>query len=67
MKPHGLFAPFGTQPRRAWCTKPLGGGAGDIVEVGASDDDTDEQRAIATAFIGIRLARIDAAAAPGGG
>ena len=50
-------------PSQAWSTKPPG--ADDTVEVGDSDDDAAEQRAIATGFIGSLLARIDAAAAPG--
>ena len=65
MKPHGLIAPFCTQPWRAWCTKTPGQGADNVVEVSDSDDDAAEQHAIATGFVGSLLARIDAAAAPG--
>ena len=64
LKPHGLIAPFGTQPSQAWNAKPPG--ADSTVDVGDSDDDAAEQRAIVAGFIGSLLARIDAAAAPGG-
>lgn len=65
-KPHGLIAPFGTQPRRAWNINP----PADIVEISGSDDeaaerrnqDADEQRATAADLIGSLLARIDHAA-----
>ena len=67
-KPHGVIAPFGTQPGRAWNIKPPA--ANDIVEISESDDeaverrnwDAAEQRATAADLIGSLLARIDDAA-----
>ena len=71
-EPHGLTAPFGTQPVRAWNIKPLA--ANDIVEISESDDeaaerrnrDAAEQRTTAADLTGSLLARIvDAAGSMG--
>ena len=64
LPPHGLIAPFGTKPCRAWSATPTGQRTDGVIEVSDSDDDAAAHHAMAAGFRGAILARIDGAASP---